>query len=119
MSEVNFTQMFGVSLKNWKNVGFVSIDELYDKLLDAELDENDLEKAYDFLEKEKIIVKEIVEVKEEPVPVKAKSKSKSKAKSSANMQFNPVEDPVRSYLHRMGGYSLLSKHSFSFFEKNH
>ena len=116
MSEVNFTQMFGVSLKNWKNVGFVSIDELYDKLLDAELDENDLEKAYDFLEKEKIIVKEIVEVKEEPVPVKAKSKSKSKskakskAKSSANMQFNPVEDPVRSYLHRMGGYSLLSKH---------
>ena len=110
MSEVNFTQMFGVSLKNWKNVGFVSIDELYDKLLDAELDENDLEKAYDFLEKEKIIVKEIVEVKEEPVPVKAKSKSKAKAKSSANMQFNPVEDPVRSYLHRMGGYSLLSKH---------
>ena len=102
MSEVNFTQMFGVSLKNWKNVGFVSIDELYDKLLDAELDENDLEKAYDFLEKEKILVKEILEVKEELVPVKATS--------SANMQFNPVEDPVRSYLHRMGGYSLLSKH---------
>lgn len=98
MSEVNFTQMLGVSLGNWKKAGFVSIDELYDKLLDEELDEDSLEKVYDFLEKEKILVKETVEVRD--VPVKSKSK----------MQFNPIEDPVRSYLHRMGGYSLLSKH---------
>ena len=104
MSEVNFTQILGVSLRKWKKVGFVSVDELYDKLLDEELDENALEKVYDFLEKEKIIVKEVVEVKQKS------ASAKSKAKSKAKMQFNPVEDPVRSYLHRMGGYSLLSKH---------
>ena len=104
MSEVNFTRMFGSSLKQWKKAGFVSVDELYDKLLDEELDGNALEKAYDFLESEKIQVKETQEV---PAP---KKEEKKKKEESGNAQFNPIEDPVRSYLHRMGGYSLLSKH---------
>ena len=108
MSKVNFTQMFGSSLKRWKKEGFVSVDELYDKLLDEELDENSLEKVYDFLETEKVLVKEI---QEEPVKKeKIEAKEKKDKKEGSGAQFNPIEDPVRSYLHRMGGYSLLSKH---------
>ncbi len=97
--------MFGSSIKRWKKAGFVSVDELYDKLLDEELDESALEKAYDFLEVQKIQVKETPEE-----PVKNEKKEKKEKKEMGNVQFNPIEDPVRSYLHRMGGYSLLSKH---------
>ena len=126
MSEVNFTQVFGSSLKRWKKLGFVSVDELYGKLLDEEheqeLDENTLEFVYDFLEKENIRVQEESEdsVKQtienagnfsDPSSGgNAEKRRRDKQEDLSNMQFNPIEDPVRSYLHRMGGYSLLSKH---------
>ena len=90
-------------ISKWKEAGFVTGDELFETLPIGEFDEKKAENLYAFLESEGISVEE-----QEP-DSESKKEQKIQRSSAKQNSVEGDEDSVRSYLKRMGAFSLLNK----------